>query len=279
MGQTGGCLAGEDGQFRGARPDLGCLADIAQNILNKDAGIDDPSPDATVTRAELARVAQAVWTAYDAQKMPSSPFGTASASSPYYAKPCNERLASLPEALMQMTEDGYAWEYAYAADKPAYALTLMDYANIYSFIHTHTLDQAALREVAFGRGSDGAPQGVHGGRDRPASGQRPGSGHGAFCVSQHDRDRRKGLQRKMDVRSSPLGWRMEGITPDMVTAVQANYYNPLFTQEAADAFSQKLYAYTGVVTPVKWNQWKQATYEPDGSMEENASGRAESCWM
>ncbi|MEE3382156.1 MAG: hypothetical protein VZQ96_10025, partial [Succiniclasticum sp.] len=53
------------------------------------------------------------------------------------------------------------------------------------------------------------------------------------------------------------------ITPDMVTAVQENYYNPLFTQEAADAFSRKLYLYTGVVTPVKWNQWKPVDVKPD----------------
>ena len=54
----------------------------------------------------------------------------------------------------------------------------------------------------------------------------------------------------------------------MVAAVQANYYNPLFTQEAADAFSKKLYLYTGVVTPVKWNQWKPGDRKPDGSVEE-----------
>ena len=57
----------------------------------------------------------------------------------------------------------------------------------------------------------------------------------------------------------------------MVTAVQENYYNPLFTQEAADAFSRKLYRYTGVVTPVKWHQWKPGDVKPDGSVEENAA--------
>ena len=36
--------------------------------------------------------------------MPAAPFGTASTSAPYYARPCNERLASLPEALMQLAE-------------------------------------------------------------------------------------------------------------------------------------------------------------------------------
>ena len=52
------------------------------------------------------------------------PFGTATDAAPYYAKPCNERLASLPEALMQLTPDGYTWEHAYAKGRPEYALTL-----------------------------------------------------------------------------------------------------------------------------------------------------------
>lgn len=84
--------------------------------------------------------------AESAAEMP-VPFGTASSSAPYYAKPCNERLASLPEALMKLAEGGYSWEYEYVADKPAYALTLMDYANIYSFIRDHELDPATVREV------------------------------------------------------------------------------------------------------------------------------------
>jgi len=267
-----GVYAGADGQFRGNDSLTGaCLAEIAQNFLNEDAGIDAPSPDATVTRAELARVAQAVWTAYDAQKMPSSPFGTASASSPYYAKPCNERLASLPEALMKMAEGGYGWEYEYVADKPTYALTLMDYANIYSFIHTHELDQAALREVL----SD-ADQMVH----RKAFTEEEidlllGDDQAAAMVHFASASTivmgEKGYSEKWMYDHPLWAWRMAGITPDMVTAVQENYYNPLFTQEAADAFSRKLYLYTGVVTPVKWNQWKPMDVKPDGSVEENAA--------
>ena len=83
----------------------------------------------------------------DVTEMPSAPFGTAGASAPYFAKPCNERLATLPEALMKLTDDGYAWSGAYGADKPEWALTLMDYANIYSYIHTHEIDADTLRAV------------------------------------------------------------------------------------------------------------------------------------
>jgi hypothetical protein len=75
------------------------------------------------------------------------PFGTATANAPYYAKPCNERLASIPEALMKLAEGGYTWEDSYVAGKPNYALTLMDYPNIYSFIHTHDLNRDAVRKV------------------------------------------------------------------------------------------------------------------------------------
>lgn len=75
------------------------------------------------------------------------PFGTASASAPYFARPCNERLSSLPECLMKMAKGGYSWEYEYRTGKPAYALTLMDYANIYSFIHTHDLNPEKVREA------------------------------------------------------------------------------------------------------------------------------------
>ena len=45
--------------------------------------------------------------AESADEMP-VPFGMASSSAPYYAKPCNERLASLPEALMKLADGGYS---------------------------------------------------------------------------------------------------------------------------------------------------------------------------
>ena len=47
----------------------------------------------------------------------------------------------------------------------------------------------------------------------------------------------------------------EGITPEMVAAVLPYYYNPLYVQEAADAFSQKLSQYTGQLGATKWHQW------------------------
>ena len=263
-----GVYAGVDGQFKGNDSLTGdCLSEIAQNFLNGDAVIADLSPDTIVTRAELARIAQAVWTAYDAQKMPSAPFGTASASSPYYAKPCNERLSSLPEALMKMAEGGYSWEYDYVKGKPAYALTLMDYANIYSFIHTHDLDPDALREAL----SD-ADQMVHRkaftdeeidlllGDDQAAAMAHFASA-GTIVMGE------KGYSEKWMYEHPLWAWRMAGITPDMVAAVQEHYYNPLFTQEAADAFSRKLYQFTGTVTPVKWHQWKAGDVKPDGSVE------------
>lgn len=78
----------------------------------------------------------------------------------------------------------------------------------------------------------------------------------------------KGYSEKWMYDHPLWAWRMEGITPEMVAEVQRNYYNPLFTQEAADAFSRKLYRYTGVVTPVKWNQWKPGDVKPDGTAEE-----------
>ena len=267
-----GVYDGVDRQFRGNDSlTEDCLSEIAQNFLNGDAVIADLSPDTIVTRAGLARIAQAVWMAYDAQKMPSSPFGTASASAPYYAKPCNERLSSLPEALMKMAEGGYSWEYDYVKGKPAYALTLMDYANIYSFIHTHDLDPDALREAL----SD-ADQMVH----RKAFteeeidlllGDDQAAAMAHFASESTIVMGEKGYSEKWMYDHPLWAWRMAGITPDMVAAVQENYYNPLFTQEAADAFSRKLYLYTGVVTPVKWHQWKAGDVKPDGSVEENAA--------
>ena len=209
------------------------------------------------------------------QPMPEAPFGTASASSPYFAKPCNERLASLPEALMKMAEGGYSWEYDYVADKPVYALTLMDYANIYSFIHTHELEENALREVL----SDASLM-VHRrafteeeidlllGNDEAAVMARFAS-PSTIVIGE------KGYSEKWMCDHTILEWSAEGITPEMVAAVQANYYNPLFTQEAADAFSRKLYEYTGAVIPVKWNQWKAGDVKPDGSVEDGALAEEE----
>ena len=196
------------------------------------------------------------------------PFGTASASAPYYAKPCNERLASLPEALMKMAEGGYGWEYEYVAGKPAYALTLMDYANIYSFIHTHELDEDALREVL----SD-ASRMVH----RKAFtdeeidlllGDDDAKAMACFASPSTIVIGNRGYSTKWMYDHSIEDYKAEGITPEMVMAVQSHYYNPLFTQEAADAFSKKLYAYTSTVTPVKWKQWKNGDVKPDGSIEE-----------
>jgi uncharacterized protein YvpB len=169
---------------------------------------------------------------------------------------------------MKMAEGGYSWEYEYVADKPAYALTLMDYANIYSFIHTHDLDEAALREVL----SDASLM-VH----RKAFteeeidlllGDDQAAAMAHFASPSTIVIGEKGYSEKWMYDHPLWAWRMEGITPEMVAAVQVNYYNPLFTQEAADAFSKKLYLYTGVVTPVKWNQWKPGDRKPDGSVEE-----------
>lgn len=196
------------------------------------------------------------------------PFGTASANAPYYAKPCNERLASLPEALMQMAEGGYSWEYEYVADKPAYALTLMDYANIYSFIHTHELDQGALREVL----SD-ADRMVHRKAFTPEEidlllGDDQAAAMAHFASPSTIVIGEKGYSVKWLYDHTTQEWAAEGITPEMVIAVQEHYYNPLFTQEAAKAFSQKLYDYTDVLTPVRLGQWNTGEVKPDGSVEE-----------
>ena len=200
------------------------------------------------------------------------PFGTASANAPYYAKPCNERLASLPEALMRMAEDGYSWEYEYVADKPAYALTLMDYANIYSFIHTHELDQDALREAL----SD-ADRMVHRKAFTPEEidlllGDDQAAAMAHFASPGTIVMGEKGYSVKWLYDHTTREWAAEGITPEMVIAVQAHYYNPLFTREAAKAFSRKLYDYTGVLTPVRLGQWDAGEVKPDGSVEEAEDG-------
>jgi len=222
---------------------------------------------ATIITMMLIVTGITVSSAEDDAQMP-VPFGTASSSAPYYAKPCNERLSSLPEALMKMAEGGYSWEYDYVADKPAYALTLMDYANIYSFIHTHELNPAAVRELL----SDASLM-VH----RKAFTEKEidlllGDDEAAamdhFASPSTIVIGTKGYSTKWMYDHTPEEWEAEGITPEMVKSVQAYYYNPLFTQEAADAFSRKLYAFTGVVTPVKWHQWNAGDVKPDGSTEE-----------
>ncbi|MBR6029751.1 MAG: SH3 domain-containing protein [Clostridia bacterium] len=264
-----GVYAGMDGAFRAsAGLTWNSIRSMAENMLHED--ILGDHPDAVMTRAELAGIAQSLSEAWDARhpEMPDKPFGTASANAPYYAKPCNERLASLPEALMQLAEGGYSWEYEFAADQPAYALTLMDYANIYSFIHTHELDQNALRDVL----SD-ADRMVHRrafteeeidlllGDDQAAAMAHFASA-GTIVMGE------KGYSEKWMYDHTIEQWEAEGITPEMVMAVQENYYNPLFTREAAKAFSQKLYYFTGVLTPVRLGQWNPGDVKPDGSIEE-----------
>ncbi len=241
-----------DGDFRdGAARNQGAAADRTKNLLKTDVLGNLPDPDAA---------------------MPGDPFGTASTTAPYYAMPCNERLSSLPEALMQMAEGGYAWEYEYAADKPAYALALMDYANIYSFIHTHALDRDALRRVL----SD-ADRMVHRkaftreeidlllGDDRAAA-IRHFASPGTIVLGE------KGYSEKWMYDHTIGEWAAAGITPDMVLAVQEHYYNPLFTRKAAKAFSRKLYAFTGVLIPVRLNQWDEGETRPDGSVQEKTEG-------
>ena len=184
------------------------------------------------------------------------PFGTASASSPYYAKPCNERLASLPEALMKMAEGGYSWEYEYVAGKPAYALTLMDYANISSFIHDHELDPAAVREVLSDAGLMVHRKAFTEEEIDLLLGEDQAKAMAHFASPSTIVIGEKGYSEKWMYDHTIEEYKAEGISPEMVAAVQPYYYNPLFVQEAADAFSQKLYEYTGILTPVKWNQWK-----------------------
>ena len=218
------------------------------------------------------QLVQAGWNKWQVQQMP-VPFGTASANLPYYAKPCNERLASIPEALMKLAEGGYTWEHGYVAGKPDYALTLMDYPNIYSFIHTHELDAEAVRralsdaelmvhrkafteeEIDLLLGDDQAKTMAH------------------FASPSTIVLGEKGYSEKWMYDHAASTWRREGISPGMVIKALPYYYNPLFVQKAADAFSRKLYKYTGMVTPVKWNQWKAGDVRPDGSVEEGQTAR------
>ena len=268
-----GVYAGVDGKFLASAGLTGDnVKTMAEALLHEDVIGDRPNSGAAMTRAELAGVARPVSEAWEARhpEMPDKPFGTASAGAPYYAKPCNERLASLPEALMKLAEGGYSWEYEYAADKPAYALTLMDYANIYSFIHTHDLDPAIVRQVL----SDASLM-VH----RRAFteeeidlllGDDQAAAMAHFASPSTIVTGEKGYSEKWMYDHEIEQWAAEGITPEMVISVQENYYNPLFTREAAKAFSQKLYYYTGVLTPVRLEQWNPGEVKPDGSVAEDA---------
>ena len=265
-----GVYAGMDGKFQAnANLTWDAAKTMAESLLHEDVIGDQAVSGAVMTRAELAGIAQPVNEAWEARhpEMPDNPFGTASANSPYYAKPCNERLASLPEALMKLAEGGYSWEYEYAADKPAYALTLMDYANIYSFIHTHDLDPAVVRKVL----SDASLM-VH----RKAFTEKEIDlllGDDQAAVMAHFASPgtivmgEKGYSEKWLYDHPVEQWEAEGITPEMVISVQENYYNPLFTQEAAKAFSRKLYYFTGVLTSVRLGQWNPGDVKPDGSVE------------
>lgn len=268
-----GVYAGVDGKFQAnASLTWDTVKTMAESLLHEDVIGNQPNAGAAMTRADLAGIAQPVSAAWAARHpvMPSDPFGTASANSPYYAKPCNECLASLPEALMKLAEGGYSWEYEYVADKPAYALTLMDYANIYSFIHTHDLDADTLREIL----SDASLM-VHRKAftneeidlllgDDQAAAMAHFASPGTIVMGD------KGYSEKWMYDHTIEQWAAEGITPEMVIAVQENYYNPLFTQKAAKAFSQKLYYFTGVLTSVRLGQWNAGEVKPDGSVEEKS---------
>ena len=265
------CQAGivptADGKFRGGEAlTWDDLSGMALGFLYEDAA-GGKTGSSKVTRAELAGVSRTVWELYDAQKMP-IPFGTASASAPYYAKPCGERLSSLPEALMQMTEGGYNWEYEYASGKPAYALTLMDYANIYSFIHTHDLDPALVREVLSDAGKMVHRRAFTEEEINLLLGDDEAAVMAYFASGSTIVMGEKGYSVKWLYDHPLWAWRAEGITSEMVVSVMPDLYNPLFTKEAADAFSLKLYRYTGVLTPVKWHQWKPGDVRPDGSVQD-----------
>ena len=207
------------------------------------------------------------------QQMP-VPFGTASTMLPYYAKPCNERIAALPEILMKMTEDGYTWEYAYVSGKPDYSLTLMDYPNIYSFLHTHELDAEKVRQAL-----SNANLMVHRKAFTPEEidlllGDDQAKAMKHFASPSTIVLGEKGYSEKWMYDHAASAWKQEGIMPGMVIQVLPHYYNPLFVKKAADMFSRKLYHFTGVVAPVKWKQWRAGDLRPDGSVEEkNASGK------
>ena len=206
------------------------------------------------------------------EKMP-VPFGAADADAAYFARPCNERLAVLPEALMRLAEDGYTWESHFPAVPPPWPLTLMDYPNIYSFLHTHALDPSAVRKVL-----SEAEEMVHRRAfseeeidlllgDDAAMAMAHFASPGTIVAGE------KGYCAKWMYAHSPAEWEAEGITPGQVRAVQAHYRNPLFTREAARAFSRKLYGYTSVLAPLRPGEWMPGEMRPDGTVEkEKAQG-------
>ena len=216
------------------------------------------------------KIVRAGWNKWKVQEMP-VPFGMAATTAPYYAKPCDERLAALPEALMKLAEDGYTWEHGYVAGKPDYALTLMDYPNIYSFLHTHDLDPEAVRRVL----SDASLM-VHRRAFTPEEidlllGDDPAKALAHFASPSTIVIGENGYCAKWMYDHAASTWFAEGITPGMVIKAMPHYYNPLFVQKAADAFSRKLYQFTGIVMPVKWNQWKEGDLKPDGSVAEGGA--------
>ena len=199
-------------------------------------------------------------------EMPSAPFGAAGTSAPYHAKPCNERLATLPESLMKLTDDGYSWSGAYGAGKPEWALTLMDYANIYSYIHTHEIDADTLRAVLADADSMLHHKAFTAEEIELLLGDDPAAAMAAFASPGTVVIGEKGYCPKWMYCHTPEEYAAEGITPEMVAAVQDNYYNPLYVQDAADAFSQKLFQYTGKLSQTKWHQWTAGDLSLDGAV-------------
>ncbi len=251
--------------------------------VSASAGFKVVRPDADTTADECIRASDRIlyqikenrpnkmirsgWNRWQVQQMP-VPFGTASDSLPYYAEPCDERISVLPEALMKLADDGYSWEYAYIKGKPDYALTLMDYSNIYSFIHTHSLDGNAVRRVLSDAGLMVHRRAFTEEEIDLLLGGDQAKAMAYFASPSTIVMGEKGYSEKWMYDHAASTWRQEGIKPGMVIPALPHYYNPLFVQKAADAFSLKLYQYTGMVTPVKWNQWKAGDIRPDGSVEE-----------
>ena len=278
--ETGVLTADKSEAFCGERVTVSAELDRAHKLTgvryngieasdNGDGTFSFSMPEAEVTVTAVVEECDPQDTAAEfgtVKEMP-VPFGSASASSPYFAKPCNERLSSIPEALMKLAPDGYNWEYNYAAGKPEWALTLMDYSNIYSFIHDHDLDPDTLRAVL----SDGSKM-VH--RipftdeeidallsDDLALAMQTFAAKSTIVIGE------KGYSEKWVYMHSEDDYIKAGITPEMMAAVQPYYYNPLFVQEAADAFSQNLFHYTSVLTNVKCSQWLAGDLTLDGSID------------
>ena len=200
----------------------------------------------------------------EAAEMSEAPFGTAGTNAPYHSKPCNERLAMLPEALMKLTPDGYSWEYTYVADKPEWPLTLMDYANIYSFIHSNDLDEATVREILADSESMVHRRAFTEEEIDLLLGDDQAAAMAAFASPSTIVIGEKGYSAKWMYCHTAEDYQAEGITPEMVVAVQPYYYNPLYVQQAADEFSQKLFRYTGLLCQTKWHQWTKGDVDLDG---------------